>query len=55
VRKGLSCDGSFIFTTLWDDLRDVFPEMTTGCLAKIESAAGKAKLLQQWRAWKGLQ
>jgi len=52
IRDGLSCDGSYVFTTLWEDIGELFPYLTTGCLSKIGSAAGKKKLLDRWREWR---
>lgn len=56
IRDHFSCDGSWVFETTWDDLRDyAFPELPLkpGCLDGL-SAAAKEKLLAAWRKWKGL-
>lgn len=57
IRDGLNCDGEPIaLGALWESIDecDVFRNLTTGCLAKIETASAKAYLLERWRAWKGL-
>jgi len=54
IRDGLSCDGGFTHGTLWESIREVFDQMNTGCLAKIETASAKAYLVSRWRKWKGL-
>jgi len=33
----------------------VFPELTTGCLEKLTTAAAKQYLMERWREWKGFQ
>jgi hypothetical protein len=49
----LSCNGR-CFGNLWKDVRDnLFPDMTTGCLAKLKTAAAKEYLVNKWREWKG--
>ena len=48
----LSCDGRII-GNMWEDIRDnVFPTMTTGCLAKLKTAAAKQHLVNKWNEWK---
>ena len=50
------CDGTRSFGNLWEEIREyVFPEMTTGCLAKIEEPSAKAYLIERWQEWKGLK
>lgn len=50
----LSCEGRML-GCLWEDVREqVFPEMTTGCLAKLKTAAAKRFLLDKWNEWKFL-
>ena len=46
------CEGRMYGGSLWDSMKCVFPDMTTGCLAKLETAAAKAFLLAQWNEWK---
>lgn len=53
VRMTLCCDG-WTYGQLWEDAQESFPYLTTGCLAQLTTAAAKVKLLEQWRAWKGL-
>ncbi len=55
VRRNLCCDG-WTYTLLWEDAHNsgMFERLTTGCLEQLGTAAGKAKLLSEWRKWKGL-
>lgn len=40
---------------LWEDIREyVFPDLTTGCLARCATVAAKQKLSERWLAWKHL-
>lgn len=49
---GLSCDGRTI-GNMWEEIVDyVFPDMTTGCLAKLKTAAAKEHLVKKWKEWK---
>lgn len=56
IRRNLCCDG-WTYTMLWDDAENsgLFERLTTGCLDQLATAAGKAKLLNRWRDWKGLE
>ena len=55
ISSSLSCDGTREFGNLWGEIEDyVFPALTTGCLAKLQTASAKAYLLERWRKWKGL-
>ena len=56
IREGLACDGAPALGMLWEEISDadVYRNLTTGCLAKIETASAKAYLLERWRRWKGL-
>lgn len=54
IRDGFACEGSYGHGELWSDLADVFGEINTGCLAKIETASAKAYLMERWRKWKGI-
>jgi len=56
IRNGLACDGQPALGMLWEEIEnaDVYRNLTTGCLQKIETASAKAYLLERWRAWKGL-
>jgi len=52
ISNCLSCDGR-CFGNLWEDIRDnLFPRMTTGCLAKLKTAGAKQHLLNKWNEWK---
>jgi hypothetical protein len=55
IRDGLRCNRGFLFETLWESIEEVFGEITTGCLQKIETASAKAYLMERWRKWKGLE
>jgi hypothetical protein len=53
IRTAFHCNGSWTFTTLWEEIEEIlFPEMTTGCLEKLTSAAAKNFLLMRWNEWK---
>ena len=54
IRDGLRCGRGFLYESLWDDITEVFDQITTGCLAKIETASAKAYFVERWRKWKGL-
>lgn len=46
------CDGR-AYGILWDEIREqLFPRLTTGCLAKLSTVAAKQRLLDEWRKWK---
>jgi DnaJ-class molecular chaperone len=50
-----SCDGRQI-GNMWEDIcENLFPAMTTGCLARLKTAAAKEYLVRKWQKWKGLQ
>lgn len=53
IRRALCCDG-WTYSMLWEDAQEAFEHLTTGCLEQLTTAAAKSKLLEQWRAWKGL-
>lgn len=61
IRGHFSCDGGWFFETVWEELREhLFDHMTLGCLGEIGekpglSSAAKAKVIAQWRKWKGLE
>jgi hypothetical protein len=55
IRDGLRCGQGFLCESLWDDITEVFDQITTGCLAKIETASAKAYFVERWRKWKGLE
>lgn len=56
ISRGLSCGDGRMFGNLWDDVTEnLFPEMTTGCLQKIDEPSAKAYLIQRWQEWKGLR
>jgi hypothetical protein len=52
IRDGLSCDGAPPAGTLWESIQEVFGEINTGCLSKIETASAKAFLVEKWNEWK---
>lgn len=50
------CDGRWYGGILWEEMTEnAFPEFTTGCLDRLETAAAKAYLVERWQAWKGLR
>lgn len=52
ISIALSCDGR-ILGNMWEEIRDyVFPNMTTGCLAKLKTVAAKQYLVEKWKEWK---
>lgn len=55
VRNNL-CYNGWTYTMLWESAveSEMFEHLTTGCLEQLGTAAGKAKLLEKWREWKGL-
>lgn len=52
IRNGLSCNNSVGIGELWNEIREVFSEITTGCLQKIKTPSAKAYLLERWNEWK---
>lgn len=57
IRDAFSCDGTWMYGSLWDDLREcVFPELTTAnkCLQKLGVAA-RQQVIEEWQKWKGLR
>ena len=54
IRTKFSCDGSWMFKSMWDSLREeLFDRLTTGCLTGL-SIPAREKILAEWRSWKGL-
>lgn len=52
IGQAFSCDGR-LFGCLWENIReDLFPNMTTGCLAKLKTTAAKEYLVTEWHKWK---
>ena len=55
IREAFNCDVGALEADLWSDMeRYVFPGMTTGCLERLTTPGAKAKLLEEWRRWRGL-
>lgn len=57
IRSAFDCseqDEAIQFGELWLNMTTAFPQLTTGCLQKLDSASAKAYLLERWRIWKGL-
>lgn len=55
IRDLLTCGNGYIYGLLWGEIREqVFPYMTTGCIAKLTTAKAKHKLTEAWRKWKEL-
>lgn len=56
IRDAMTCGNGYYFEQLWEEMRDyVFPDMTTGCLGRLQSAAAKQFLIERWQKWKGLR
>jgi hypothetical protein len=56
IRDVFSCGDSYEYGTLWELMREIaFPQLTTAseCFTEL-SAAAKARVLEEWRKWKGL-
>jgi hypothetical protein len=52
ISIAFSCEGRII-GNMWEDIQDnMFPQMTTGCLEKLTTAAAKQHLVNKWREWK---
>jgi hypothetical protein len=52
IRKGLSCNNGVAFGQLWDEIYQIFPEITTGCLQRIKTPSAKAYFIERWNQWK---
>lgn len=54
VRGAMCCEG-WTYGSLWEDAEEsLFQTLTTGCLGALTTAAAKAKVIERWRWWKGL-
>lgn len=52
IRKAFYCDIEII-GEFWSQMSDyVFPELTTGCLDRLQTPQAKAYLLARWNEWK---
>jgi hypothetical protein len=52
IRETFCCEG-WTYGTLWSDADDsLFETMTTGCVARLTTAAAKEMLVRQWKAWR---
>lgn len=52
IRTKFSCNGTWVFTTVWETMREEgFPVFTTGCLQGL-SVKAKQKLVDEWNKWK---
>jgi hypothetical protein len=55
IADALCCDGRVYGGVLWEYASEsLFDGMTSGCLAKLTTAAAKEKLMERWRKWKGI-
>ena len=55
IRETFCCEG-WTYGTLWRDAAvSIFERLTTGCVAKLGTAAAKEKLIERWRRWKGIE
>ena len=54
IRIAFSCDGSWVFSTLWEDFREsIFPIFTTAneCFGEL-SVKAKERVMAEWNEWK---
>ncbi|HEX8030316.1 MAG TPA: hypothetical protein VF491_17700 [Vicinamibacterales bacterium] len=51
IRRAFSCDGTWTFTALYEDLSEGFARITTGCFEKLTTAAARRKLQAQYVKW----
>lgn len=52
IGTAFSCEGRLL-GNMWEDIHDnLFPNMTTGCLEKLKTAAAKQVLVSKWNEWK---
>ena len=56
IRKHFYCDGGWLFTQLWEDIREqLFDEdFRFECMSGL-SVGAREKMLHEWREWKGLE
>lgn len=54
IRRGFSCDGSWTYGALWDDLTESFEYINDSCFTKIQTVEAKRYLRERWMKWKGL-
>lgn len=52
IRDGLSCGMGFMFGELWNDIREIQKDLTTGCLTKVQTASAKAYLMERISKWR---
>jgi hypothetical protein len=52
IANAFYCGGRMFGGLLWDNMDEVFEEMNTACLDRLQTAAAKAFLLARWREWK---
>jgi hypothetical protein len=52
IAKAFYCEGRWFGGMLWESMYEVFPEMTTGCLERLQTAAAKTELIRRWNEWK---
>lgn len=60
IRAFFSCDGSWMWGSVWDDMEHLFDDFHHGCLDPQDdreplSARAKAKVVERWQQWKGLR
>lgn len=51
IAEAFYCDGRWWGGMLWEQMEEVIPEMTTGCLNRLTTAAAKAELIRRWNEW----
>ena len=57
IRTHFYCNGGWLFTQLWDEMRDQLFEENAFRFECMEglSVAAREKVLGQWRKWKGIE
>lgn len=53
IAETFYCDGRLFGGMLWEEMNEIaFPQMTTGCLDRLTSAAAKQEVMRRWNEWK---
>lgn len=52
IAEAFYCGGRWFGGMLWESMYEVLPEMTTGCLSRLTTAAAKEELVRRWNEWK---
>jgi len=54
IAEAFSCEGRTYGGIFWEQLEDLYKDMTIGCLDRLTSAAAKQELQRRWMEWKGI-